>query len=121
MFILISNINLKVKNNKPINKSDINRYLEYVCIKATDDSTDAEYEFEKSIKKCSNVHCNIYKNRIKCYINCISYEKSLEIAQKILKLDTLSFLEYKFEVNSLELKELQKINTDDIIDNFGTY
>ena len=120
MLSLKANITFQVRDNKFINKKDINRYLEHVCNKFADESAD-EFEFEKNGKKCFNINCTICKNDINCYINCISYEKTIQIAQGLLRLDTLNFLHYTFQVNSLELKELEDLNTNDIVVNFGTY
>lgn len=120
MFSLIANITLKVKDNKYINKKDVNKYLEYICRKFINKSSD-DYQCKGDNIKSFNMNCNIYKNKVHCYIDCNSYEESLQIAQGILKLDVLNYMNYGFEVNSLELKELEEFNMDDDIANLRIY
>lgn len=109
MFSLIAKITLKVKNNEFINKKDINNYLENICAKSIDNSLD-DYEIGKNNIKTFNMNCNKYKNKVHCYIECNSYEESLQVAQGILKLDVLKYKNCGFEVNSLQLKEVEKLD-----------
>lgn len=110
-------ITLKGKDTKFINKRDINKYLEYMCTKFADESIDT-YEFEGK-EKSFNINCKIHNNKIDCYINCSSYEKALQLSNGILRLDTFSFLDYKFEINSLELKEMAGIDMNSSIVDFA--
>jgi hypothetical protein len=112
MFTLQASITLKRMGNEFVNKEDVSEYLEYICAKFANESID-NYEVLGSNKKCFNMKCNIHKNKISCCINCNSYEKALQIAQGILKLDVSNFLDYKFEVNSLKIEETEELDMND--------
>lgn len=117
MLSLRAKITLKGKDTKFINKKDINKYLDYICTKFANESLDA-YEFEGN-KRSFNINCKIYNNKVDCYIICNSYEKALQISRGILGLDTLRFLDYTFELNSLQLKEIEGIDINNSIVDFA--
>lgn len=116
MFRLKADVILRGRYSKFINKKEINKYLEHVFMKFADESID---DYKSGID--NKIGFIICKNKINCHISCSSYEKALQIAQVVLKLDTLNFLDYEFEVKSLELKEIEESDISDSIVNFGTY
>ncbi|MBV7273615.1 hypothetical protein [Clostridium thailandense] len=116
MFRLKADIILRGRYSKFINKKEISKYLEHVFMKSVDESID---DYNAGID--NKIDFIICKDKINCHISCSSYEKVLQIAQVVLKLDNLNFLDYEFEVKSLELKELEETDISNSIVNFGTY
>ncbi|MBV7274556.1 hypothetical protein [Clostridium thailandense] len=120
MIYLKANITLKSNDNKYINKRNVTKYLERICAKFVGESID-EFEFCTNSPRCFNMNFRIFKNNLDCKISCNSYEKILQITQGILRLENIVFLNCRFEVNSLELKELNEVELVYNIANSGTY